>query len=183
MEYLPSWQTTWEDWKATHPDTLALQKGYYGIQDPYINNGYYDSNSAGVIGETYRDDRLRVKQFVIGVEVNGEAVAYPFSVLSEQPVVNDVVGDVSVLVVFNTDPASGVVFDRTLDGQTLTFEASDGLILVDLETGSTWDGMSGTALDGPLAGKTLERIKSTSSFWFGWKDFYPDTRVYGIDEE
>ena len=38
-----------------------------------------------------------------------------------------------------------------------------------------------TLMSGPLAGKSLERLKSTRSFWFGWKDFYPATAVYGID--
>jgi hypothetical protein len=36
-------------------------------------------------------------------------------------------------------------------------------------------------MSGPLAGSRLPRIKSTSAFWFGWKDFYPHTRVYGVD--
>jgi hypothetical protein len=30
-------------------------------------------------------------------------------------------------------------------------------------------------------GETLTRIKSTSSFWFGWKDWFPNTAVYGLD--
>ena len=54
--------------------------------------------------------------------------------------------------------------------------------LSDEETGTLWDGLTGKAIDGPLAGKRLTRLKSTSSFWFGWKDWYPDTRIYGIDE-
>jgi hypothetical protein len=33
-----------------------------------------------------------------------------------------------------------------------------------------------------LAGEQLEWVKSTASFWFGWKDWYPETRVYGVDE-
>ncbi|MBN1667050.1 MAG: hypothetical protein JW862_08170 [Anaerolineales bacterium] len=33
-----------------------------------------------------------------------------------------------------------------------------------------------------MAGEALERVKSTSSFWFGWKDWYPETRVYGLEE-
>jgi hypothetical protein len=52
--------------------------------------------------------------------------------------------------------------------------------VTDAETGSTWQGLIGLAIEGPLAGAQLERLKSTSSFWFGWKDWYPDTRVYGV---
>ncbi len=27
LEFLPAWMTTWEEWKALHPNTLALDKG------------------------------------------------------------------------------------------------------------------------------------------------------------
>lgn len=179
LEFLPSWQTTWEDWKTQHPDTVALRKGFSSGREPYAS--YFNSSAAGVIGETISDDRLYVKEFVIGVEHQDEAVAYPFSVLNDEPAVNDVVGDVPVLVTFYADTATGVVFERTLNGQILTFSGGPDLVLTDQETGSTWDGRSGLATDGPLAGEQLTRIKSTRSFWFGWKDFYPETRVYGID--
>ncbi len=180
LEFLPAWQTTWADWKEKHPDTLALRKGYYGGRDPY--DGYYASASSGVIGQTVLDERLYVKEFVIGVEQNGEAAAYPFSVLNSQPVVNDIVGGVPLLVVFNEETGTGVVFNRENDGQALTFQAQEGLTLVDDQTGTTWDGLTGEALEGTLEGSMLTRVKSTSSFWFGWKDWYPGTRVYGIDE-
>jgi hypothetical protein len=179
LTFLPSWQTTWEDWKARHPDTLALVKGYRGIRDPYTR--YYDSGQAGVLGETFEDDRLSTKEFVIGVQVGSDAVAYPFRYLSEIPVVNDTVGERPVLVVFDAEHASGVVFSREVDGRVLTFEWEEALRLRDKETGSIWDGLNGRAISGELEGATLARVKSTRSFWFGWKDFYPDTRVWGLE--
>ncbi len=180
LEFVPAWQTTWADWKEKHPNTLALRKGYYGARDPYDN--YYASSSTGVIGQTVLDERLHVKEFVVGVEQNGEAAAYPFSVLSSLPIVNDDVGGMPILVVFNDKTGTGIVFNREVDGQTLTFQMLDGLTLVDEQTNSSWNGLTGEALDGPLRGSTLTRIKSTSSFWFGWKDWYPSTRVFGIDK-
>ncbi len=180
LEFLPAWQTTWADWKEKHPDTLALRKGYFGARDPYDN--YYASSRTGVIGQTVLDERLHAKEFVVGVEQNGEAAAYPFSVLSSLPIVIDEVGGFPILVVFNDNTGTGIVFNRDVDGQTLTFQVLDGLTLVDEQTNSSWDGLTGEALDGPLSGSTLTRIKSTTSFWFGWKDWYPGTRVFGIDE-
>lgn len=182
LEFVPSWFTTWEEWKAMHPDSLALDKGYAGGRDPY-ERGYYNSPDAGVIGETLQDDRLYTKEFVVGVESDNQAAAYPFSVLNEEPVVNDSVGTTPVLVVFEKDSATAVVHSRVVNGQTLTFRAGEAdapLTLVDEETGTVWDGLSGIALEGELAGTTLDRIKSTTSFWFGWKDFWPDTRIYGL---
>ena len=119
LTFLPAWQTTWQDWKERHPQTLALVKGYSGRYDPY--DSYYASG------------------------------------------------------------ASGVAFSRTVDGQALTFEAESSAQLKDAETGSIWDGFSGEAIQGEMLGSHLERVKSTSSFWFGWKDFHPDTMVYAPD--
>ena len=182
LEYLPSWQTTWLDWKSRHPDTLALRKGYSGDYDQY--DSYYASSSAGVIGRAnfVIEEDLYAKEFVIGVEVNGEAVAYPFSALNQQPVINDEIGGTAVLVIFDKDSAGGAIFDRTLDGDLLTFSIIAGLTLTDDLTGSTWDGITGTAIDGPLAGITLTRVKSTTIFWFGWSDWFPNTKIYHIEE-
>ncbi|MFT5194751.1 MAG: hypothetical protein ACI9EW_000485 [Cellvibrionaceae bacterium] len=180
LEFVPSWFTTWEQWKEIHPDSLALNKGYAGARDPY-ERGYYDSPAAGVIGETIQDDRLYTKEFVVGVEFNSNAVAYPFSVLNDEPVVNDTISDAEILVLFDKDSASAVVYDRVVKGQTLTFSVgNDPFTVIDNETGSTWDSISGEALSGELAGSILNRIKSTTVFWFGWKDFFPDTLLYGI---
>ena len=179
LEFLPSWHMTWEQWKEKHPDTLALRKGRRGIGDPYTS--YYQSGATGIIGETFKDDRLFAKEFITGVEVDGAAKAYPFRALSVQPVVNDIVGEHEILVVFDKDGAGSVVFDRKLDEQTLTFALVDNenQVLTDNETGSTWDGLTGTATAGVLEGQSLTRLKSTSSFWFGWKDFHTSTEVFG----
>ena len=181
LDYVASWMTTWEEWKDMHPETLALDKGRrIGKQDSY--DSYYASSSAGVIGETLADDRLYTKEFVIGVEVGETSVAYPFSILSSEPVINDTIGDTHLLIAFSPTSAAGAVYNRQVNGQTLTFQATDDpLILTDAETGSTWDAFKGTAIEGELAGTELERFKSTTIFWFGWKDFHPDTILYGFE--
>jgi hypothetical protein len=179
LEFLPSWMTTWEDWKEQHPETLALRKGFGGSRDPY--SSYYTSSQTGVIGELNRDDRLYVKEFVIGVEVDGKAAAFPFSALNSEPVLDFDLAEMPLVIVFSSSTGTGVVFDRRVDGQLLTFSQLEGTQIMDAETGTTWDGLSGTALSGPLLGSQLERVKSTAVFWFGWKDWFPETTIYGID--
>lgn len=181
LEFLPSWMTTWEQWQEMHPDSLALDKfGSSSSRDTYAS--YYASDSAGVIGEMHLDDRLYTKEFVIGVALDDEPVAYPFSVLNEETVVNDTVGDSAVVVVFDPATANGVVYSREVDGQTLTFDSAElPLQLIDAETATLWDAFTGEAISGPLSGSRLDRVKSTRSFWFGWSDFYPKTRLYGLE--
>jgi hypothetical protein len=71
------------------------------------------------------------------------------------------------------------VHSRRLTGQELIFERYEETFIRDEQTGSIWDGIEGRAVNGPLIGQQLDRVRSTGSFWFGWKDFYPETRVYG----
>ena len=69
-----------------------------------------------------------------------------------------------------------VRFSRELDGQVLTFEATDEGF-VDKETGSRWS-LTGEAIDGPLSGSSLEKLVSGEHFWFAWSVFRPDTIVW-----
>ena len=180
LEYLPTVMTTWQNWREMHPDTLAVQKGYFGNRDPYLS--YYSSTSAGVIGATNLDERLKTKEFVIGVEVSGMAVAYPFSILNAEPIINDEIGEQLIVVAFDKETGAGAVWERRLsDDRVLEFVLHDGTIMRDTESGSLWDGITGQAFEGELAGRHLKRVQSTQSFWFGWVDFHENTEVYGID--
>lgn len=183
LTYLPSWFMTWEEWKEIHPDTIALDKnGHRGSEDVY--DSYYASERAGVIGRSNFDERLQTKEFVIGVELENAAIAYPFSVLNHEPIINDSLDGKDFLVMFDLQSGASVVFERTVEGQTLTFSQNDDeSTMTDLETGSIWERMNGTAIDGPLRGTELKRVKSVASFWFGWVDFHPDTIVYGLDND
>jgi hypothetical protein len=184
LTFVESLQTTWAEWKRLYPDSLALQKDFRGSRDSY--ESYYLRSSAGVLGETHQDNRLYVKEFVVGVALDNEAKAYPFSQLNDEPVVNDELNGRALLVVFDAESATGAVYSREVEGRVLNFRLEtpgglEGSRLVDEDTGTIWAAFTGEGLDGPLAGAQLERVKSTSSFWFGWKDWYPDTAIYGVD--
>jgi hypothetical protein len=180
LEYLPSWQTTWGEWKREYPDTSALKKNFRAFRDPY--SSYYQSQSPGVLGEYTIDNRLEVKDLVIGVSFGNQAIAYPLAALQREKVINDSIEGVDLLVVYETQSATSMVYDRLVGDHLLTFSVveDDPQKIKDIETGSLWNSRTGKALDGPLDGLRLTRLKSTLIFWFGWKDFYQDTLVYGI---
>lgn len=177
LEFIASRLTTWSDWKARHPDSLALVKGYAGDFDPY--DRYYASGRAGVIGQAVTDTRVGTKEFVLGVIQQGRAKAYPFSQLSQQPVINDQLAGLSLLIVFEADSASGAVYQRRVGDQVLSFGLDEDHELFDEQTGSRWDAARGVALSGPLQGERLPVVRHTAAFWFGWKDIYPNTDLYG----
>jgi len=178
LQQLLSEQTTWGRWRAEHPETLMLDVDPGDVRfDPYQT--YYGAPDAGVVGRKRADDRLPVKEKVIGVRLGGEVKAYSFTALARDRVVNDEVGGVPLVVAFDPVSYSGAVYRRDPGGMLLTFTAgSTGLSLRDDQTGSEWDGLSGKAMTGGDAGMELEQVPITYGFWFGWVDFYPNTEVY-----
>ncbi|MGH2362368.1 MAG: DUF3179 domain-containing (seleno)protein, partial [bacterium] len=71
---------------------------------------------------------------------------------------------------------TSAVFERTLDGKTLTFKAASDRI-VDIQTTSAWN-ILGQATAGPLKGKRLTPVVNGQHFWFSWAVFKPKTKVY-----
>jgi hypothetical protein len=180
LQLMASTQTSWGSWRHAHPESLLLAFDPSLLGDPY--DSYYRGPQLGVDHEQADDvdPRLGAKQKVLGVRLDGHVKAYSLNALAKDRVVNDIVGDVPLVVVFDGNTESGAVFRRDPNGRTLTFRAgSKPLELVDVETGSTWDGLIGRATAGPLSGTVLEQVPITFGFWFAWADFYPETDLFG----
>ena len=178
LQQVLSEQTTWGRWRSEHPKTLMLEVDPSDVRfDPYQT--YYGAPDAGVVGRKRADNRLPVKEKVIGVRLGGEVKAYSFTALGRDRVVNDTVGGVPLVVVFDGLTFSGAVYRRDTGGKLLSFRPGpNSFSMLDEETRSTWDGLSGKATTGVDAGMELEQVPITYSFWFGWVDFYPNTQLY-----
>ena len=180
LEIVPLVQTTYGNWVKEHPDTAVLDKGRRGSSDSY--DGYYTNNDAGVIGESNGDDRLDRKDKVVGIGFEGGPKAFPLTALKATPVVNDNVAGDDVLIFFQPDTQTALVYNRFVDGRSLEFEQvidDDGTVLLrETRTGSLFLPFTGRGIEGELEGLQLERVHSVVSFWFAWSDFYPDTELY-----
>ena len=72
---------------------------------------------------------------------------------------------------------ASAVFDRRLNGKTLSFEPGDRAGRVrDTQTGSVWD-FAGRAIEGRLSGSRLRRIAADDQFWFAIAAFYTDVEI------
>jgi hypothetical protein len=187
LKPLSSMFTKWNTWKKLHPNSKVLTSGKSGFfastRDPY--ESYYRSPDTGIIPTRVSDKRIYPKEYVLGLILAGKAKAYPFSVLSQQPVINDNFQATPLLVVFDSESTTGVIFKRNVDGKSLSFKQiqksdSKTLMLADDATGSIWEGLTGTALQGSYKGKKLEALPMTPSFWFGWVDHYPQTELFAL---
>ncbi|HVH30644.1 MAG TPA: DUF3179 domain-containing protein, partial [bacterium] len=173
LVFLPSQIISWETFKLTYPKGAVLNRetGHgrpYG-RNPYV--GYDDIHSSPFLYHGPKDGRLPPMERVVTLSLNGEDVAYPFSVMEKVRVVSDTVGDRPIVVMFTKGVTSALdggsvsdsrdiggtgVFERTLYGKVLTFRTS-GVRFIDAQTGSTWN-ILGVATAGPLAGKRLRPL-------------------------
>ena len=130
-------------------------------------------------------DFMTDDELVLGVVIGGEAVAYPVRFLARHELANDLAGGVPVALGYCTLCRTALMFDRRLpNGEVLTFQTSGLLmdsnkIMIDNETESLWNHLSGTAFAGPLAGTRLEQYPVATVRWRDWLDDHPDT--YTLD--
>lgn len=193
LEFYPASMISWADFKDLYPNGRVLSRdtGHsrnYG-RNPYY--GYDDINQTPFLYDGSTPDQLPPMARVLTVELNNEAVAYPYDVLGELNVVNDVIGGNAVVVFWTEGTASALdtsnipegrevgsaaAYSRSLDNQVLDFEFENGKIL-DIQTGSEWN-ILGVAIAGELTGKQLAPVVSINHFWFSWAAFKPQTRIY-----
>lgn len=120
---------------------------------------------------------------VVGfVDTDGAAWAFPVRILNFHEIVNDQFAQVPVLISYCPLCGSGVVFDRRLDDEVLSFSNTSALhendlVMIDRETGSYWWQVPGRALAGPLAAAELEVIPSQTTSWQQWTETHPATQV------
>ena len=178
LEVLPSTVATWGEWKNTHPDTFILTRDT-GFERPYESDsfgGYADyvasGNFAFPVSPASLDDRLPPASPVVAVRLGGTMRAYPVDDLASP--INDTVEGMPI-VILPTD-GGGASFSAVSNGDVLTFERR-GDRIIDAETQSTWSA-GGVAVDGELAGTTLDPIPSRTQFWFALVGAFPDVEVF-----
>lgn len=104
--------------------------------------------------------------------------AYPIRILSYHEIVNDEIGGRPIAVTWCPICWSAAVYDRHIDGRTLTFGVSgkladDALVMYDRETESEWKQPTGEAIGGELEGSRLTALSSPLISWKRFTDEHP----------
>ena len=133
-------------------------------------------------------DYLKPDDRVFGVEINGDARAYPLRIMDWHEMVNDVVGGQPVSLSYCTLCRTGILFQTTVEDRAFTF-GSSGLVfrsnklMYDHQTESLWKQVTGEPVVGRLAnsGIQLKMLPSVVTTWQEWKRRHPQTLVLSTE--
>lgn len=199
---LPVIETTWGMWKKMYPNTTVVEAGtgwerYAGERPIYTESAYENYPYISARLGDYRtsneyliflpstadiDLRFEVKDMVLGLCLGQETKAYPFGSMPDGAVINDVIDEQNIAVVFAAESRTAVAYFSALGERVLSFysvepEGDLPVEFVDVQTGSRWN-LLGKAVDGPLAGQQLQQVPSYNSMWFAWAAYWPDAALW-----
>jgi len=162
--------TTWGRWRGLHPATSVYVDRKLPARRRFTEESMARITQSGG-GPVVNED------LVAGIEGRRSPRAYLLRKLAGPRVVNDELDGEPVVVFLGEDAITVSALRRTAAGRTLTFAAA-GDSLRDAETGSLWDPMTGRAVSGPLAGRTLEGLVVTTALWYAWRSQRPETSLW-----
>lgn len=155
LENIPARMTDWRTWKQMHPDTTVVIMSRTSIM-------YARENLGPDVGVG------------IGVVIDGKAKFWDYSYLSQRLAINDTLGATPILAVMDRLSFTPALYSRRVGSRDLNFQLDDGE-LVDVETKSTWDLLTGLAVDGELNGQQLASLPGFTSDAAAWSLYFPNT--------
>jgi len=182
LERIPFDIAYWKEWKQLYPDSKVLSRDTgsnrpYGA-DPY---GNYYTNSDVLFSVSNSDDRLGLKEIVVGFENKGQYKAYKLQEIEDNKVINDQVNSKPISL-FSSFPFMVRAYDPIVeDGEQkivlqFDYDAKNNYF-IDKQTSSLWN-FEGKAISGQMKGKQLTRLPFDEGFWFEWVAFHPKTEIY-----
>lgn len=126
--------------------------------------------------------KLGENEPVISFVRNNDARAYPLRIVMRHEIVNDFVGGLPVAVTYCPLCNLAIVFDRTVDGETLDFGTTgklrnSDLVMYDRESESWWQQFTGEAIVGRFTGKALQVLPSRLESLASFRKRYPGGRI------
>lgn len=130
-------------------------------------------------------NKVPANNLVIGVQINGEAKAYPIEIIGYHHQVQDTIGGEPVMITYCTVCRTGRAFSPFVNGHKELFRLVGmdhfNAMFEDKTTGSWWRQATGEAVAGPLKGKMLKEISSAQMTLNSWLHRYPSSTVLQPD--
>jgi hypothetical protein len=128
---------------------------------------------------SHAEPGLAARDLMLGVHAGGAARAFPYDAVQREKLVLDRVGTEPVLLVVGPDNESVRAFSRVLpDGRGVAdfYRATGGAgFMMDSITGTQWN-FQGC----PTQGACLTPIEVIKDYWFDWREYNPQSTVYGV---
>lgn len=177
LEPVSSDELTFALWKSESPHGVVLAPVAGHEKD-------YDSEWEKEVAKlpvplSFPGQGLADRDIVLGLEMGGQARAFPLERVRSQSPVQDTVAGVPVVLVAGPDGESVRVFRSQLNGSEIELyrdRQSAPWQLVD-SAGSLWN-FQGCAVAGPAAGQCLEKLAVLKDYWFDWRNHHPQTTAY-----
>lgn len=189
LERYPVYWCRWGGVKSRYPNAQVLSRatGYkrnYG-RDPYgsyLRPGSYYDDARLVHQVQPQNNRLPLKERILGLEIEGIYGAMVVDSVRQAKVLNQPLGLHRIVGIYDEELDRVRVFDRRLpDGTLLDFQVFEGKY-TDRDTRSQWNS-DGECVYGRHRGKKLTPILAVDSMWYAWYSFHPDTKVLGSDQK
>ncbi len=133
-------------------------------------------------------DWINDTDIVVGVEIDGDARAYPIRIIAWHEMVNDTIGGVPVSLAYCTLCGSPILFDGRVGSEVYRFGTSGLLyrsnkLMYDRNTRTLWNQFSGKPAWGPLVGEDirLKVLPVVVTTWGDWLARHSDTTVLSIE--
>ncbi len=131
------------------------------------------------------ENAVALDRLVVGIEIAGDARAYPIQFIGYHHQVTDTVAGQPVLVSYCTVCRTGRVFNPVVDGvqEAWRLVGMDqfNAMFEDRTTGSWWRQANGEALVGPRKGTLLEELPSRQVTLGQWLELHPHSRIMQAD--
>lgn len=142
---------------------------------------------SSLIMAPYSGNAVALDRLVVGIEIDGDARAYPIQFIGYHHQVTDTVAGQPVLVSYCTVCRTGRVFSPFVDGVQeewrLVGMDQFNAMFEDRSTGSWWRQANGEALVGPRRGMMLAELPSRQVTLAQWLVLHPSSRIMQADPE
>jgi hypothetical protein len=182
LTLVPADELSYKLWKSEEPDGTVLQ------DVPEMVRGYaaedWDLHMARApVVLSFAQAGIKPRDLMLGISGFGASRAFPYPAVLQQKLIQDSVGSEPVVLIVGPDGRSVRTFRRRLPngtGDPQFYRIAEGAgLFMDSVTGSRWD-FQGCAVQGELKGACLEKVYTIKDYWFDWRNYHPDTTVYGV---
>src|SRR5262249_15504687 len=133
-------------------------------------------------------DYLKDSHIVFGIEMNGQARAYPKRILAWHEMAIDRVGGVELTIVYCTLCGTVIPFESRVGDRLFRFGTSGLLyrsnkLMFDEDTSSLWSTFEGVPVVGPLVGRNIALTPHpvVTTTWGEWRALHPETTVLSLE--